>query len=166
PGGGDGVVKHAAFDVDRIRGECCRHHARRCVKGLLEVVGERRFGEVEGRRTLRVRLRTKRRLADGCEGKLQWTPLQSDGSFRDQIMRALMIDQRPPALRRNILEKLRVALTQNRQRLEREASAGQHGTSPAEIALRSRYQPVRREELVFRSLRTGLIDGRGEERAV
>ena len=67
PAGGDGVVKHAAFDVDRIRCDCCRHDTGRYVKGLLQVVGERRFSEVEGRRALRVRLRTQRRLADGCE---------------------------------------------------------------------------------------------------
>src|SRR5438132_8947365 len=81
-------------------------------------------------------------------------------------MRALMIDQRAATFRRNILQKLRVPAPQNREWLEREASPDHHRTPVAEISLRSGQQPVRREELVLRILRTGLIHGRREQRAI
>jgi len=100
-------MEDSVLQVDELRDDAAGDDARGHVKRLLQVISKWRLGEINRGKSLRVRLRAERRFADRGDVELQRPPFQSDGHFLDQIVSALMIDQRAAILRRHVLQQLR-----------------------------------------------------------
>src|SRR5439155_16956885 len=103
---------------------------------------------------------------DRSDIQLQRPPFQSNSYFLDQIVSALMIDQRAAVLKRHVLQQLRVTLARDRQRLEREPSSKHHRSALPHLAFRADEKPVRGKESILRFSRARLRDIRAEQRPV
>ena len=150
-------MKRARLDGEEARREPGRDDAGRVVRRLLDVIPERRLGEVDARRTQLRGRGPERRLADECavdaqKGRVRRFVADLHGGLAEEVVRAHPVD---PAILRHVLEELRIAVVDG-VGLEGDPAPREDERTFAEVELGARGQPVRRENVVLLLLRPGL----------